>query len=59
MKDWIQKHYPEIIEDLEELQRIVQEAWEVVGRERLAWLVSIMPRRMQEVIDRQGWSTVW
>lgn len=59
MKDWIQRNHPQIIEDLEQLRLIVQSAWDAVGRERLGWLISTMPQRIQAVINARGGPTVW
>ncbi|OKP09731.1 hypothetical protein PENSUB_4880 [Penicillium subrubescens] len=44
MKDWIQRWYPEILTDRDEIRWIVQRAWDEVGREVLARNLASMPQ---------------
>jgi hypothetical protein len=59
MKDWIQRWYPEIITDLDELRWIVERAWDKIGRETLYRNLASMPQRMRDVIAAEGGATKW
>jgi transposase len=59
MKDWIQRWYPEIITDLDELRWVVQRAWDEIGRETLYRNLASMPQRMRDVIAAEGGATKW
>jgi hypothetical protein len=60
IKDWIQKHYYAVYYDagkvsLEQLRRIIWEAWEAVPNDFIDSLYKLWKRRCQAVIDaREG-----
>jgi transposase len=54
MKDYIQKHYPQVHQSYKRLRSAVQEAWESITHERIKELVREMPQRCRAVIDAQG-----
>jgi transposase len=53
MKDWIQRNYPRYDRNLDNIRRIVSEAWDAISNERVRKLIETMPQRMQDVIDAQ------
>jgi hypothetical protein len=59
MKDWIQEHHPEEVNDYQVLRTIVQQAWESVGSDVFQRQIATMPRRMQDVIAANGGPTKW
>jgi len=54
MKDYIQKHYPDVHRSYKRLRSTVNEAWESVTHERIKELIREMPERCQAVIDAKG-----
>jgi len=54
MKDYIKRHYPEYHCSHDKLRRVVKEAWEAVGADKLLALMREMPARCEAVIDVQG-----
>lgn len=57
MKDYIQKHYPDVHRSYKRLRAAVQEAWESITHERIKELIREMPDRCQAVIDAKGMYT--
>jgi transposase len=63
MKEWIQKHYPELSEmghtqeALNELARVIVEAWEAIPQEDIDHLIKGMDYRVNAVRAAQGWHT--
>lgn len=57
MKDYIQRHYPQVHASYKRLRQAVQEAWESITHDRIRELVHSMRERCQAVIDADGWYT--
>jgi len=57
MKDWIQERYPKMVYSLPRLRVIVQEAWDAITEDDLREVLLEMPKRMQAVIDADGYHT--
>lgn len=54
MKEWIESHYDIQSLTLEELRAAIWAAWEAIPSDFLKRLMMDMPRRLQQVIDRDG-----
>jgi transposase len=57
MKDYIDKHYPEIHGSYSKLRQIVNEAWKAIPDEKVKDLIKDMKKRCQAVIDADGGHT--
>jgi hypothetical protein len=54
MKDYIQKHYPDVHGPYKKLRSAVLEAWEYISHGRIIELIREMKDRCQAVIDAKG-----
>ena len=57
MKDYIQKHYPEVHKSYKRLRVAIQKAWDSITHERVKELVYSMRERCFVVIKAHGWYT--
>jgi hypothetical protein len=57
MKNYIQKHYPQVHRSYKRLREAVQEAWDSITHERIKELVHSMRARCFAVIRARGWYT--
>jgi transposase len=57
MKDYIQRHYPEVHRSYSRLRRVVQEAWDSITHETIKDIIRTMGDRCIQVILAQGGCT--
>jgi hypothetical protein len=63
MKEWIHQHYPQLRdidnsqEALDELARVIIEAWEAIPQSAIDHLIRSMDYRVNAVLAAEGWHT--